>query len=78
MMLMIRGRKSCDSEYHKKEGKIMKQVLLFFSVFICFPCLSSAGNHPYAYGGIPSNSAYIERNAYIIQLDPVRKTPRWQ
>ena len=31
----------------------------------------------HAYGGIPSNGAYLERQGYIIQFDSEHKVPRW-
>lgn len=51
---------------------------LFLTVF--FICLFSsnvyATSHPHAYGGVPSDGVFIERNAYIIQFNPIQSTRR--
>ncbi len=47
------------------------------ALIFCFIGTAQATSHPHAYGGIPSDGAFVERNAYIIQFDPVHKTPRW-
>ncbi|MCG8618387.1 MAG: DNA/RNA non-specific endonuclease [Desulfobacterales bacterium] len=56
----------------------MPKVTAFVVLMLTCICnYTNATSHRHAYGGIPSDGAYMERNAYIIQFDPVRKTPRW-
>ncbi len=43
----------------------------------CLVGTAMASSNPHAYGGIPSDGAFIERQAYIIQFDSIHKTPRW-
>jgi len=49
------------------------------AVWLCFFGAGSvmASSHPHAYGGIPSDGAFLERKGYIVQFDAERKTPRW-
>jgi len=55
----------------------MKHFIITWVLIFCFIGTAQATSHNHAYGGIPSGGAFVERNAYIIQFDPIHKTPRW-
>lgn len=50
---------------------------LFPFIFILIFSTSAYSGSIHAYGGIPSQESYMERNGYIIQYDFQRKTPKW-
>jgi len=47
------------------------------ALFLLLAPFSEVNASEHAYGGIPSNGAYLERQGYIIQFDARRKTPSW-
>ena len=53
----------------------------YLALFLILSLINTLQASEHAYGDIPSGSAYIERNAYIIQFDAEfdaeHKTPRW-
>ncbi len=56
----------------------MKSPILLIVLFLLLSVSSvEALDHPHAYGGIPSDGAFIDRQGYIIQFDFEHKTPRW-
>lgn len=56
----------------------MKRIVITtIFIFCILGSLAYATSHPHAYGGIPSDGAFIERQGYIVQFDPIHKTPRW-
>lgn len=55
----------------------MKFIHFILSAIFIIVGSAQGATHPHAYGGIPSNGSFIERQGYIMQYDPVHKTPRW-
>jgi endonuclease G len=55
----------------------IQYFLVISLLFSTFGPRATASSHYHAYGGIPSNGPYIERQCYIIQFDQQNKTPRW-
>ncbi len=59
----------------------MKPTITTLLILLATVTIAHA-DHPeksshHAYGGIPGRGAFLERQAYIIQFDSQRKTPRW-
>jgi endonuclease G, mitochondrial len=52
-------------------------ALIFLCVSFSVGHQAEASDSDHAYGGIPSKEAFLERQAYIVQFDNQRKTPRW-
>lgn len=55
----------------------MKFIALAWLIVLIVVDSTFAASHPHAYGGVPSSGAYIERQGYFMQYDPVHKTPNW-
>ncbi len=49
----------------------MKSIIAVITTIVVLILIGNvqATSHPHAYGGIPSDEAFIERNAYIMQFD---------
>ncbi len=71
-------KQEIDLNLKLPETNMNKTTLLSTIIFIFFVYGSAqATSHPHAYGGIPSDESFKDRNAYIMQFDSAHKTPRW-
>lgn len=56
----------------------MRTLSLVSAIMLtCIHSAALASGHPHAYGGIPSDGTFLERQGYIVQFDSEHKTPRW-